>query len=277
MSFQNFMELVLPPSEAGGVKPHISGSVFSSYRDRPRTNNQHAAVDFNYIGGQAFNRPLRYKAFSPVDGTLEFVGGDYGTIKIRDSEGYLHGILHLNRIPTSTIRVGQSVSKGTILGLLGGKGPAGEFQYQIHIHYQLENPDGILVDPVAFWDGEDQVYTAPLNPEGLDYDTHSTDFAHYRYEPANPQGFVDEFAPRLPGQSIESLAQRAVWTNRVPQHEPWPRMMMVDTRHINTATDEHERNVNHNPQFDTSDMAAANQICRVFGDEEVIRGPFWRR
>lgn len=277
MSFQAFMERVLPPSEAGGVKPHISGSVFTSYRDRPRTNNQHAAVDFNYIGGQAFNTQYRFKAYSPVEGTLEFAGGDYGTIKIRDDEGYSHEILHLNRIPLSVLKVGQRVSIGTILGLLGGKGPQGEFQYQIHIHYQLRNPSGTLIDPVAFWDGQEQVYTAPLNPEGFDYDTHSTDEAHYRYEPADPQGFVEEFIPRLPGKSTYSEAQRAVWTNRVPQHEPWPRMMMVDTKHINAPTDEHEQNVNHNPQFDNDNYEAANNINRVFGDEVVERGPFWRR
>lgn len=267
------MELCLPP--VNGVKPHISGSTFNSYRNRPTTGNKHAAVDFNYIGGQAFNRKQSYTVHSPVNGTIDSkygYDGRFGIIVIKDEEGYYHGILHLIGIIP---RVGASVSVGTTLGIMAGKGPNGRFQYDVHVHYQLRNPDGVLIDPVAHWEGEQQVYTAPVNPEDLD--PHAEDPGHYNAEPGSGTGSMEDYVPRQAGISEFAVVGYACWTNRVPMHEPWPRTLMVDTPNLNAMTDQHEYNINHNPQFDDTTDIGSMSIGRVEGEEEIDRGPFWRR
>lgn len=275
MSFQNCMELCLPPANAGGQKPHISGSVFTSYRNRPKTGNKHAAVDFNYMGGQSFNRKKPYPIYSPVNGVIDGTygyAGRYGVVTIKDDEGNYHGILHmLNIVP----KLGQRVSVGQKLGIMGGKGPSGPNQYDIHVHYQLRNKNGVLIDPVAFWDGVEQVYTAPMNPE--DADPHDSDPNFNASEPVPPTGSIEDYMPRQAGISEKSAIGYALWTNRVPMHEPWPRTMMVDTPNLNAPSDEIEHNINHTPQYTDDSVEGSKGIGRVEGEDVIKRGPFWRR
>lgn len=269
------MELCLPPENAGGAKPHISGSVFTSYRNRPKTGNKHAAVDFNYIGGQIFNRKKGYAVYSPVDGVIDGTygyAGNYGVVTIKDDEGNYHGILHLiNIVP----KLGERVSRGTKLGIMAGKGPSGPYQYQIHVHYQLRNKNGVLIDPVAFWDGDEQVYTAPMNPD--DADPHDTDPNFRASEPIPPTGNIQDYIPRQAGISEKPAIGYALWTNRVPRHEPWPRVMMVDTPNLDEPSDEPNHNINHNPQFTDDTETGRKSIGRIEGEDEIPRGPFWRR
>lgn len=288
MSFEVFMLTVLPA--INGVKPHISGSRFTDFRpNRPKTNNTHGAIDFNYIGGQAgaANKSLPF-AHSPVDGKVTLAGGRYGTVKIEDSKGYSHEILHLIKI---RVKEGQTIKAGTPIGKMAGKGPNGDFQYAIHIHYQLrkkgETKNGGLIDPVAFWNGQDQAYTEPttvtedgVNAAEGDYDTHAdgtTDPFHYKTEPGSPMGNVEEYMPRQAGASSIADAQYALWTNRVPQHEPWPRTLMVDTPNLNAVSDEPDYNVNHEPQWNDTTAEGSRNINRIEGEEEIPRGRFWRR
>lgn len=272
MSFQACMERCLPPAGAGGVKPHISGSVFSSHRNRPSTGNRHAAVDFNYKGGQAFNTKKLYAVFSPVDGVISGkfgFSGRYGVVTIKDSKGFYHGILHLIGI---SVREGQSVSVGTKIGIMGGKGPSGRRQYDVHIHYQLRNNNGVLIDPVAYWDNDKQVYTSAINPDDLNPHEDDPGFDG-GVEPSSPSGNPVDYVPRQAGISEYAAIGYACWTNRVPQHEPWPRTMMVDKEFINAPTDEIEHNINHNPQY----APDHKDVGRVEGEERIPRGPFWRR
>lgn len=266
---------MLPP--INGVKPHISGSTYNSYRARPRTNNTHSAVDFNYTGGQgaAPNRSLP-PVYAPVSGTVTKAGGSYGMVAIKDDKGLSHEILHMIKI---SVRAGQRIEAGTMIGRMAGKGPGGDFAYAIHVHYQLRDPKynqrGGLIDPVAYWDNNKQVFTEPLST--TDENVHAGDEGHYNEEPSAPYGNVEEYIPRQAGVSSPSDAQIALWTNRVPAHEPWNRVMMVDTKDLNGPTDEIERNVNHNPQFTDDSEEGSKMIGQVEGEETTIRGPFWRR
>lgn len=275
MSFQNCMELCLPPSNAEGVRPHISGSVFDSYRNRPKTGYKHAAVDFNYKGGQPFNTKRKYPVYSPVAGVVDpkyGYMGRFGIIVIRDGEGYYHGILHLlSVIP----KVGASVNVGDKLGIMGGRGPSGPYEYDVHVHYQLRNPQGTLIDPVAFWDGEPQVYVSPMNPDQAD--PHADDPYFNKTEPSSPTGSLEDYMPRQAGVPEKAAIGYALWTNRVPMHEPWPRTMMVDTPNLNTLSSEPEYNINHNPQFTDDVEEGSKSIGRIEGEDEIERGPFWRR
>lgn len=275
------MNAALPPLK--GETARISGSTFNSRRDRAVTGNTHAAIDFNYSGRQGGVCRTLPPVFSPVSGTVTFAGGDYNAIKIRDSKGMSHEFLHCSSI---TVKVGQVIQAGTKIGRMGGKGPKGIFAFDIHVHYQLRDPNkkysknaleyrGGLIDPVAYWDGNKQAFTEPMSD--TDENLHANDEGHYNQEPSQPFGNIEEYIPRQAGGSSPSESQIAVWTNRVPSHEPWPRTMMVNTKNINAKTDEIEFNTRHNPQFTDDTEEGSKSIGIVEGDDETLRGPFWRR
>jgi murein DD-endopeptidase MepM/ murein hydrolase activator NlpD len=142
MSFNQAMNVMLP--SVSGKSPHITGPY-----GEMRGNGPHKGVDFNYIGGQS-GINLEYPVIhSPIDGNVTFIGGDYGTIKIKDASGFSHEILHTN---TQLVSVGKKIAAGAPVGTMGGKGPKGTMQYAMHVHYQVKNLQGTIVDPVA-WQG----------------------------------------------------------------------------------------------------------------------------
>ncbi len=92
------MRVVLPTSN--GVSPHVTGR----YGEH-RGDHNHGGVDFNYVGGQNGINLRHPSVHSPVSGTVVApVGGQYGTVKIRDAEGNTHELLHLQ---TQTVKVGS--------------------------------------------------------------------------------------------------------------------------------------------------------------------------
>jgi hypothetical protein len=74
------------------------------------------------------------------------------------------------------------------------------------------------------------------------------------------------------------LAEIAPWTNRVPQHEPWPRVVMQDSDDsVNAENDGYLNNVDWIEQFDDEGQAGREDVGVVEGDETIERGQFWRR
>lgn len=141
--FQQTMERMLPGQ--AGVDPHVTGN----FGENRGSRGAHGGTDFNYEGGQA-GRNLRHPTVhAPIDGTVTFSGGQYGTVKIRDAQGNSHEILHLN---SQSVKEGQVVRAGDPIGTMGGRGPEGAGQYAQHVHYQLRDPQGRLTSPQAFWD-----------------------------------------------------------------------------------------------------------------------------
>lgn len=99
------------------------------------------------------------------------------------------------------------------------------------------------------------------------------------------QNFVN-FAPAFKGsqpkeaaKSELSLAEISPWTNRVPQHEPWPRVMKQDNGdEVNEENEGYKNNVDWIDQYDNESSPEGLQpIGRIEGDEEIERGPLWRR
>jgi hypothetical protein len=78
---------------------------------------------------------------------------------------------------------------------------------------------------------------------------------------------------------VESdTTQIAPWTNRVPQHEPWPRTMKQDaTDPVNATNDGYKNNVDWVNQFDNKGESGRKPIGKTEGDETIERGLFWRR
>lgn len=153
MSFDIAMNFILPP--CGGKKAHITAPF-----GEKRVSGPHKGVDFNYIGGQSGINMEHPAAFSPVDGKVIFSGGSFGTVKILDKKGFSHEILHLF---SQNVKEGESVKAGvTQIGKMGGRGPQKIDQYAMHIHYQIKDSSGKIVNPQEWWANKDA--TSNSNP-----------------------------------------------------------------------------------------------------------------
>ena len=140
-SFAQTMRVMLPPQ--AGIAPHVTG-----HYGEERGARAHGGTDFNYVGGQTGINLTHPVVHSPVAGVVTFSGGAFGTVKVRDAQGYSHEILHLD---ARQVEAGQTLAAGDPIGTMGGRGPDGPAQYARHVHYQLRDPQGALVSPEAFW------------------------------------------------------------------------------------------------------------------------------
>lgn len=290
MSFSDTINRILPRTK--GEEATIT-SKFG-----PRWKRQHQGVDLSYSKGQGGVISESPPIFSPVNGTVVRVGpiSGYHEVTIKDSSRTLggkplyHRFIHNESV---LVKEGDSVSIGQKIARVGRRGK-GIKQY--HVHYEVlvggGYRSGSPIDPISFWNGDKQKYVPEIPVSDADIlDTHEEDMEHYKteagaapipdtperagvlYPPKQPSGQVDDYKPRQAAVASYSEAQFAVWTNRVPLHEPWPRTLMVDSENLNEKTDEHTRNTRHNPQYD----ADHKDVGRVEGDETTERGPLWRR
>ena len=140
-SYEHTMQVMLPPQN--GVKPHITGH-FGEHRGE----KAHGGSDFNYVGGQTGRNLQHPTIHAPIAGTVTSVGGRYGTVMIQDADGNSHQILHMQ---DTQVRVGQQVQPGDPIGTMGGRGPQGANQYAQHVHYQMKDPSGNLINPESYW------------------------------------------------------------------------------------------------------------------------------
>lgn len=146
-SFNDVMRIMLPPQN--GVAPHIT----SDFGDRiiNGRHDDHGGVDFNYVGGQSGANLRHPTVRSPVSGEVVFSGGSYGTVKIRDDQGNMHEILHMDSRSVQVTNPPTRVQAGDPIGTMGGRGPGGASDYAQHVHYQMRDPNGRLLDPEAYW------------------------------------------------------------------------------------------------------------------------------
>lgn len=152
MPYRDVMNTILPPR--GNQAAHITGH-YGEHRDK----GPHGGSDFNYEGGQQGVNLEHPTVHSPVAGTVTFVGGQYGTIKIRDADGNSHEILHTQ---SQSVKVGQHLEPGDAIGTMGGRGPHGTSQYAQHVHYQMKDAQGHPINPEAYWNQHQQ--QAPAQP-----------------------------------------------------------------------------------------------------------------
>ncbi|TAA36770.1 peptidoglycan-binding protein [Pseudoxanthomonas winnipegensis] len=230
--FQQTTERMLPGQ--GGQDPHITGN-FGEHRGK----GPHGGTDFNYEGGQA-GRNLRHPTVhAPIDGTVTFSGGQYGTVKIRDAQGNSHEILHLD---SRSVKEGQVVRAGDPIGTMGGRGPEGAGQYAQHVHYQLRDPQGHLISPQTFWD---------------------------RHAPAQTTSAPTSTAAPHRGAGAEVLQHG--------DHGPNVRALQQQLNTLGVR-DEHGRRLAEDGKFGTHTQAAVERLQRTHGiavDGEV--GPDTRR
>jgi hypothetical protein len=184
MSWDDIMRRVLPP--IGGVSPHITGpagtyAAGSKEGRVPPSTIPHGGVDFNYVGGQSKLNKSYPTLRSPVTGVVTNAGeGSVGRIAIKDANGFSHEILHTH---TQNVKVGDLVGFGQPIGTMGNTGvnPANPEKGDYHVHYQLKDRGGKVINPAEFWNQLDSVKDDPGDPAYLkeydhylrELDTHS--------------------------------------------------------------------------------------------------------
>ena len=106
----------------------------------------------NVKGGSSNHRGIDLRArtgdpiFSMMDGVVQGTNGKYNSIDIDHGNGIAAKYLHNSQILTSP---GQSVHKGDVIALAGGKGPRGATQYASHLHLGISK-NGQTLDPEVF-------------------------------------------------------------------------------------------------------------------------------
>lgn len=218
--------------------------------------------------------PTKYPFYCPISGTVTAAGyGKYGIVKIRDDNGFSHEFLHSRKC---LVKNGQRISGYTPIAYMSDQGAPGG----VHVHYQLREPGGKPINPVDFWNGKPIAFIAAGEPNNKLIHESTDQGYNVTGEPAGTAGTgtLYEYQGRQAGVALPPPdVEYALWTNRVPQHEPWARVMMVDTENLNKSTNEHEFNTSHNPQLLPDNEAGAKLIGRLDGDDEIVRGPFWRK
>lgn len=70
----------------------------------------------------------------------------------------------------------------------------------------------------------------------------------------------------------------APWTNRVPDHEPWPRVMKQDSDDtVDEPNEGYKNNVDWTDQFSNEGEKGRKDIGVIEGEDDNRRGEFWRR
>ena len=148
-SFDDVMRTMLP--QQNGVAAHMTSDF--GHRTLNGRAEDHGGVDFNYVGGQNGVNLRHPTVHSPVSGTVIFGAGQgsYGTVKIRDDQGKVHEILHLDSRSVRATDPPTRINAGDPIGTMGGRGPNGGGQYAQHVHYQVRDRSGETVDPEQFW------------------------------------------------------------------------------------------------------------------------------
>jgi putative chitinase len=195
MPYKDVMDLILPPTE--GRSAHITG-----HYGEVRAKGPHGGSDFNYVGGQAGINLTHPSVHSPVSGEVIFVGGHYGTVTIRDTDGNEHKLLHMD---TQTVRLHQHVSAGDQIGTMGGRGPGDRNHYAQHVHYQMKGRDGHAVNPESFWRERD-VLLAP--------DMHQTASASSRVGSNSFEPVLEKGSHGPDVQNLQQSLQRLGYTGR---------------------------------------------------------------
>ena len=282
-NWSTVMNIMMPPYKGQNVR---ITNTFEQHlaRSADRRRRGVGGVDISYPS-QDGGGPI----YSPINGRIAVINGSmWNTVYLYDAKGNQHGFLHMSAI---TVKNGQQVQAGTQLGFEGGMGPnkngSGKTNnaYGKHLHYEIKlKSTGRFTDPVKWWnDGQETGAVSPQNPVSPEEFVTDNIVKSGGDTPSNgappppPVGTSSEYAPRPAEKSQASNTSIAVWTNRVPTHEPWPRVMLVDET-VNDITIDVEYNVNHEPQYsDDGTEEHSGKIGRIDGIDVYVRGDFWRR
>jgi len=140
------------------IDKFVPGGRLTGRWNEPRKEGPHKGVDI--APPKPGERGVGVKA--GTEGTVVSVGINYGTVNIQTSDGHLIQYMHFDHI---YVKEHQKVGPNTVLGEMGGRGPKGPNQYKVHVHIEVEDPEGELVDPTNYFFGDNSAipYDCPDN------------------------------------------------------------------------------------------------------------------
>lgn len=87
------------------------------------------------------------RIYAATDGRVRVIaydGGGWGNyLSVGDKDGMRHLYCHLKSV---SVKVGQDVKAGDVIGIMGSTGNS----TGVHLHYQINYPDGTPRDPAPF-------------------------------------------------------------------------------------------------------------------------------
>lgn len=135
-------------------------------RSFPYCYDEHDGSDYILVGGFSAMDAGSVAVIAAADGTVSYTDdGHYdrchadlatgkidcdghemnaNEVTVTHAGGYQTRYLHLMTDSVS-VSVGDTVSAGTVLGRVGSSGKSS----MPHLHFQLEDPDGVIIDPYA--------------------------------------------------------------------------------------------------------------------------------
>lgn len=140
------------------IDKFVRGGRLTGKWNEPRDQGPHKGIDI----APPEPRQKEVKVYAGIEGKVVFVGGQYGTVTIETSDGYTVQYLHFEKFEVGK---GERVTPDTILGEMGGRGPEGPSEFSIHVHIQVKDQNGELIDPAAYFCGRGSAvdYECPDN------------------------------------------------------------------------------------------------------------------
>ena len=242
----------------------------------------HAEKDLNFSAGES----IRFKAGKFISMYAGSESGQEGLPeKLNDGEIRIHSSndMHIKSGNDLQLNVGTNLA-ATIGSNVGGGTTNLEFKGEVNIG--TEGNFGITSKGNINFAGADIAFDpagkgTTINTLTTFLDGLVNEFNIHTHvnagENLNPSEVIDMPDP-LTITVVPDETRLAPWTNRVPQHEPWPRTTMQDTGDAqNTENDGHTDNVDWVEQYDNVGEAGRKPIGKTEGDETIERGKFWRR
>ncbi|NET91483.1 MAG: S8 family serine peptidase [Kamptonema sp. SIO1D9] len=114
----------------GQYFPPSGAYISDDYKNATGLNSYHGAID---IGGSINNHPVK----SLVNGTVVLSTYHFGTLTILGEDGRYYIYKHLS---SRSFTQGQMVTKGQVVGRVGGVGANGIPQFFPHLHFEVSKP-----------------------------------------------------------------------------------------------------------------------------------------
>ncbi len=144
MTLRAVLDIIFP-----AIKTNASGNTIGLKNDNC---NFPGELRLNYQGGHHKEPGGRNPAVhSPVNGivTNNPSKSPCGAVIIKDDKGITHKLLHIDK---TFVKRGSKVKEGQKIGLTGGRGSKGRYQYDKHVDYQMQNENGDLLNPNHYYD-----------------------------------------------------------------------------------------------------------------------------